>query len=134
MKLKWLKDVQQDVYKKEIANLKLVTKQPKVSRALLVRQLRLFLDDQEFLRCGGRIHNAPVNEMTKFPYLLPSRHQFFRLIILNIHVTLHHSGTSATVTALRQIYWIPAACQYVRSIPKWEDDSTHSHQGKARST
>ena len=116
VKLKWLKDVQQDVYKKEIANLKLVTKQPKVSRALLVRQLRLFLDNQEFLRCGGRIHNAPVNEMTKFPYLLPSRHQFSRLIILNIHVTLHHSGTSATVTALRQIYWIPAARQYVRSI------------------
>jgi len=57
-----------------------------------------------------------VNEITKFPYLLPSRHRFSRLVILDIHVTLHHSGTSGTVAALRQVYWILAARQYVRSI------------------
>ena len=116
VKLRWVKYVQQDVHKKEIANLKLIARQPKVTSTLLVRQLRLFLDDQEFQRCGGRIHNAPVNEMTEFPYLLPSRHRFSRLAILDIHVTLHHLGTSATVTALCQVYWIPAARQYVRSI------------------
>ena len=92
-KSKWVKDVQQDVYKKEIANLKLIARQPKVTRTLLVRQLRLFLDDQKFLQCGRRMHNTPVNEMTKFPYLLPLRHWFTRLVILDIHVTLHHSGT-----------------------------------------
>ena len=87
-----------------------------MTSTLLVRQLRLFLDDQEFLQCGGRIHNALVNEMTEFPYLLPSRHRFSRLVILDIHVTLHHLGTSATVTALCQVYWIPSTHQYVRSI------------------
>jgi len=35
-KLKCVKDVQQDVYKKEITNLKLIAKQPKVTRTLLV--------------------------------------------------------------------------------------------------
>ena len=39
----------------------------------------------------------PVSEITKFPYLLPSRHLFSHLIILDVHVTLHHSGTSATL-------------------------------------
>ena len=74
------------------------------------------LDTQGYLRCGGHIHNAPVSETTKFPYLLPSRHQFFHLIILDIHVTLHHTGTGATLTALRQTYWIPAARHYIKSI------------------
>ena len=41
--------MQQDVYKKEIVNLKLIARQPKVIGTLLVRQLRLFLDDHEFL-------------------------------------------------------------------------------------
>jgi len=38
VKLKWVKDMQEEVYK-EIDNLKLVTRQHKVSRALLLRQL-----------------------------------------------------------------------------------------------
>ena len=115
-RLKWVKDTQQTVYIKEITNLQLASKHPKTTRALLVRQLRLFLDTQGYLRCGGRIHNAPVSEITKFPYLLPSRHQFSHLIILDVHVTLHHAGTSATLTALRQTYWIPAARYYIKSI------------------
>ena len=116
VRLRWVKDVQHDVYKKEIANLKLVAREPKTSRTSLVRQLRLFLDESEMLHCGGRIHNAPVSEMTKFPYLLPSRHPFSHLVVLDLHGTLHHSGVSATLTALRQTYWIPAARQYIRSI------------------
>ena len=112
----WVKDTQQAVYWKEINNLQLIAKQHKTPRVTLVRQLRLFLDADGLLRCGGRIHNAPVSETTKFPYLLPSRHSLSRLVILNIHVRLCHSGTTATVTALRQSYWIPAARQYIKSI------------------
>ena len=116
MNLKWVKDTQLTVYRKEINNLQLIMKQPKTPRVPLVRQLRLFLDTDGLLRCGGRIHNAPVSEITKFPYLLPSRHSLSRLVILDIHVRLCHSGTATTVTALRQSYWIPAARQYVKSI------------------
>ena len=77
VRFKWVKDVQQDVYKKEMANLKLVARQLKTSRLLLlVRQLRLFLDEHEFLHCGGCIHNTLVSETTKFPYLISPRHRF----------------------------------------------------------
>ena len=114
--LQWVKDTQQAVYWKEINNLQLIVKQPKTPRVTLVRQLRLFLDADGLLRCGGHIHNAPVSEATKFPYLLPSKHLLSRLIILDIHVRICHSGTTATVTALRQSYWIPAARQYIKSI------------------
>ena len=94
----------------------LISTSPNTPQVLLVRQLRLFLDTKEYLRCGGRIHNAPLNETTRFPYLLPSKHPLSRLIILDIHVSLCHSGTGATLTAVRQTYWIPSARQYIKSL------------------
>ena len=115
-RLNWVKNTQQVIYWKEIANLQLISTKPRTSRILLVRQLCLFLDAKGFLRCGGRIHNAPLNETTRFPYLLPSKHPLSQLIILNIHVSLYHSGIGVTITALRQIYWIPSARQYIKSL------------------
>ena len=67
--LKWLHDVQHTMFPDEVTNL-----QSSGNRSQLVRQLRLFLDCNNLLRCGGRIHNAPLEELAKFPYLLPSRH------------------------------------------------------------
>ncbi|XP_053372928.1 uncharacterized protein LOC128546437 [Mercenaria mercenaria] len=59
----------------------------------LVRQLDLFLDEDNLIRCGGRISNAPLLDSTKFPYLLPSRNNFTDLIIMDAHITQLHSGT-----------------------------------------
>ncbi|XP_065893435.1 uncharacterized protein [Dysidea avara] len=99
-RLNWIKNTQQVTYRKEITNLQLISINPKTSWVLLVQQLRLFLDKRGFLRCGGRIHKAPLNETTRFPYLLPSKHPLSQLIVLDIHVSLYHSGTGATITAL----------------------------------
>jgi len=81
-----------------------------------VRQLKLFLDGTNLLRCGGRIHNAPLSELAKFPLLLPSRHHFTTLVIQNAHAKQLHSGINATLTVLRQSYWIPSARQRIKSI------------------
>lgn len=116
VKLMWVKDTQRSTYWKEVNNLQLILQKPKTSRVLLVRQLRLFLDKDGLLRCGGRIHNAPLSEVTKFPYLLPARHALSKLVVIDLHIRLCHSGTTATLTALRQSYWIPAARQYIKSI------------------
>ena len=82
----------------------------------LVRQLRLYLDEKQLLRCSGRIHNAPVSDATKFPVLLPSKHRLTDLIIEDTHRKLHHGGVAITVTALREVYWIPSIRQRVRSV------------------
>ena len=66
----------------------------------LARQLRLFLDKDNLLQCSGRIHNAPVSELTKFPFLLPPKHNLTDLIIQDTHKRLHHGEVSNTVTAL----------------------------------
>ena len=65
--IKWIRHSQQQVYYEEITNLTAKS----TSHLTLVCQLRLFLDDNKVICCGGRIYNAPVSELTRFPYLLP---------------------------------------------------------------
>jgi len=38
------------------------------------------------------------------------------LIIKNAHSVQLHSGVNATITALRQRYWILTACQQIKSV------------------
>ena len=52
----WIREIQNDAYGNELANIQ----KPKTSRLPLVRQLRLFTLEDNIIRCGGRIHNAPV--------------------------------------------------------------------------
>ena len=111
-RMEWIHSCQKEIYWKEIKNLTT----PKQPRLVLVRQLRLFLDSKGFLRCGGRIHNAPLTEDTKFPYLLPPRHGFTALIISSVHAKLYHAGVSSTLTAIRQTYWIPTARRYIKTL------------------
>ena len=86
------------------------------NRLLLVRQLRLFLGKSVLLRCGRRIHNAPLSELTKFPYLLHAKHPFTDFVIQDAHLNQLHAGVNSTVTALRQKFWIPAASQPVKKV------------------
>ena len=76
----WIKETQQAVFTKEINNIK-----SKTNRLPLARQLQLFLDKSVLIHCGGRIHNAPTTELAKFPYLLPSKHLFTKLVIYSFH-------------------------------------------------
>ena len=106
---------QQTSFSKEIHSLRSKVKQ-KRKRLSIVRQLRLFLDQSGYLRCGGRIHSAPVKTDTKFPYLLPRDHYLTKLLVYSIHKQHLHAGVNSTVTALRQQYWIPSAQQLVRRL------------------
>ena len=107
----WLRSCQSITYHDEIANL-----QSKKGRLPMVKQLRLFLDSEGYIRCGGKIHNAPVAELAKFPYLLPGKHHLTRLIIQDAHERLLHAGVSATVTHLRQKYWIVSIRQNTKTV------------------
>ncbi|XP_065911151.1 uncharacterized protein [Dysidea avara] len=108
----WIKASQQLEYFDKIINL--MSKSPK--HTLLVRQLRLFLDSRRFLCCGERIHNALISELAKFPYLLSPKHQITKLLVYATHERLHHAGVSSTITAIRQLYWIPVIRVYVRKL------------------
>lgn len=53
----WIKTCQALTYPDEIANLTCRSR----TRLPFVRQLRLFIDSDGFLRCVGWIHNAPLD-------------------------------------------------------------------------
>ena len=108
----WVKNRQSVVFHAEVDNL--ISKSR--HRTTLVRQLRLFLDDGGLLRCGGRIHNAPLSGNTKFPLLLPSKDHFTDLVIHSTHVKQLHAGVNSTLTALRQTYWVPSGRQCVKTL------------------
>jgi len=75
-RLLWIKTCQSQHYDREVANL-----QERSSKwVLLVWQLCLFLDSDGLLRCSGRIHNAPISKLAKFPYLLPANHEFTSML------------------------------------------------------
>jgi len=71
-----------------------------------IHQLRLFIEDDQLLQCGGRIHNTPLTQLAKFPYLLPPKHRFTALVVHATHVKFYHSGVG---TVLCQSYWISRA-------------------------
>ena len=62
------------------------------------------------------IHNAPLSEIARFPYLLPAKHHFTDLVIYFTHNTQLHAGVNGTLTAIRQNYWIPSARQVIKRL------------------
>ena len=110
----WINHTQQLCYPKEFHALQ--SKGTARCRLPLVRQLKLFLNDKKLICCGGRIHNARIDDEAKFPCLLPKRHPITSLIVYHVHKTYLHSGVNATVTALRQKYWLPSTRQVVKSL------------------
>lgn len=82
----------------------------------IIKQLHLFQDSSGILRCGGRLHNAPIQDSAKFPILLPAKHQLTNFIIQDAHKLQLHSGTNATITHVRQKFWIPTIRQVCNSL------------------
>lgn len=107
-----IKSVQQETFPDEIDCLN----SSSTKRTTLVRQLKLYLDDNGLLRCAGRIHNAPVEEDTKHPFLLPTHHSFTSLIVRDAHEKTFHAGHNITITSIQQRYWIPRIRQCVKSL------------------
>ena len=56
----------------------------------IVKQLRLFLDEEDIIRCNGRLDNAMIPLDTKNPILLPRVCSFTKLVIIDAHLTVFH--------------------------------------------
>lgn len=98
----WIKSVQAKSFPEEIK----FNKGKQSSQPNKVGLLGLYLDDQQVLRSKGRINNARIEESSKNPALLPSRHHFVDLIIKYVHECVKHSGIRDTLTTIRERMWI----------------------------
>ena len=94
----WIQAVQQCSFEREIQFLL----KPTRACPQLVDQFSLFVDNDQLLRCQGRINNSQLPISSKNPILLPSRHPFVTLLIHKTHELSKHSGVNQTLTTLRE--------------------------------
>ena len=72
----WIRSIQSSAFPEEIQRLNTRQKEPNQ----LIKQLNLFLDENQFIHCEGRLENSTLPEEAKKPILLPSKHRFTELI------------------------------------------------------
>ncbi|XP_074657298.1 uncharacterized protein LOC141910505 [Tubulanus polymorphus] len=106
----WNKGVQSSYFN----DVKVSLEHKSKKRPSLVKKLRLFLED-DIIRVGGRLHNAPIGYDAKFPILLPHC-RYSELIVLDSHNKVKHLGTESTITVVRQKYWITRVRQVARKL------------------
>jgi hypothetical protein len=81
-----------------------------------VKQLNLFFDDDQIIRCEGRIGNSTMPDDAKRPILLPPKHHFTKLIIRECHELVHHDGIRETLNCVRGKYWVLRGRESVKSV------------------
>jgi len=108
-----LKATQQINYKQEISYLK---NSDTFKEPAIVRQLSLYLDDEDLLRCRGRLQYTDLPHETKFPIFMPKDNYLTTLIVQSMHNMVMHGGVCETLTHIRQPYWILQGRQLVKRI------------------
>ena len=102
-RLYWIKQAQYSHFAEEIENLRRGQDIPRNSK---LSPLNPQLDENGVLRVHGRLVEAPLLEIERFPIILPKGHGFVSSLILKIHLDNQHSPVDWTHFYLRQQYWI----------------------------
>lgn len=108
--LKWLLYIQRKCFQKDIMSIQ------QEQKSNLQRQLGLVIDEQNLLRCVGRLEHAGISEGSRKPILLPGKQHLTSLIIDFHHKELIHSGVSQTLARIRQRFWIVQGRANVKSV------------------
>jgi len=86
----------------------------------LVNQLNLYLDENDVIRCKGRLDKCSLlaNKL-KNPILIPRNTHLTNLLIMHYHEKLFHLGLSSTVNEIRKNgIWIPSIRTAVKTVIK----------------
>ena len=78
-------------------------------------QFSLAFNEKKLTYCKGHSGqiNLPCN--MKSTVLLPIKHYFTNLLILDSHKKVHHNGIAKTLASIRENYWI---CQGRKAVKK----------------
>lgn len=113
-KKQWIISVQKHHYSKEKLGL---IKNARTGP--LMRQLKLFLDEDGIIRRGSRIQNASLPDLCIYPIVLPGdKNHFTKLIIQNAHARTLHAGLNHTITRIKLSYWMPHTYIATKSLIK----------------
>ena len=79
--------------------------------------LRLYEDEDSLLRSRTRLGEVKqLDYDVKFPVLLPNDHHVTKILIMDAHKDVIHSGKLSTLNHLRQKYWIIKGRQVVAKV------------------
>ena len=108
--LLWIQSIQNSTFENELSC-------PTNRRSnKLITQRRLFLDQDNMIRCEGRIANSRVPDSAKDPILLPTKHYFTKLIIRECHELVHHDGIRETLNCVRERFRVPRGREAVKTV------------------
>ncbi|XP_008552715.1 uncharacterized protein LOC103574925 [Microplitis demolitor] len=79
-------------------------------------RLVAFIDTEYIIRVDGRLENAPNQDQSKHPAILPWNAALTKLMISDVHQRTMHGGTQLTLAFVRQKYWIIGGRQPVRLV------------------
>lgn len=103
--------IQRNYFESEIS---LLSKKGNVVKSL--RKLSPFVDDDKFLRVGGRISQADLPYDTKHPLLLPKACHTTLILIEYYHKLYMHVGPRTLHGILSRKYWIINGRNVIRSV------------------
>ncbi|XP_063391167.1 uncharacterized protein LOC134676697 [Cydia fagiglandana] len=106
-----IKKVQQEEYQEEIERL---TSNKQVKRKSSLRSLAPYVDGNKFLRVGGRLRYANIDEDRKHPIILGNKNSLVPLIIADAHTRTLHGTLAEMLCYLRSKYWILRAKSLVK--------------------
>ncbi|KAM0724699.1 Pro-Pol polyprotein [Formica fusca] len=97
-----IKLCQASEFPQELYNLR---KQSQLDSKSKLLTLHPFLDSDDLIRVGGRLHRAPIKYAQKHPIILASKSHLTNLIIKDIHYKNLHAGPQAILAAMHENYW-----------------------------
>jgi hypothetical protein len=102
--------VQQGAYQQEIKQLQSARH---VANSSSIQSLHPILKNG-LLRVGGRIQRSTLCETAKHPVILPAAHPLSLAIVWSFHKSNSHCGVEATITAIRERFWIVGVRKLVK--------------------
>ena len=78
--------------------------------------LNVKIDEEEILRCEGRLKFAPIPQETRSPILLNDKDPPSKLIILNIYESKKRISAKYTLNEFRQKFWLLCGKRIVKNI------------------
>jgi hypothetical protein len=108
-----LKEVQQEVYAREISCLQESRQFPKDSSLVTLSSI---MDKNALLRVGGRLKHSKLVTGDKTPVIIPGKHHIATLLVRHYHDAIHHQGRHFTGAIRSAGYWITGGKRLINSL------------------